>query len=137
MGPNDVPDRRMVDLCHVLEVVGSAMGFRALLGPRIVVPDRDRNVPGGQFFDLAHPLFDLFELTDQPLVRSDKWVIHDAQRAIRRNRLGDPGNRCQEHTAELQSGPDLVWRLLLEAKETTLRATSIPRVTETIPTNSP
>src|SRR6267143_1603599 len=95
MGPNDVPDRRMVDLCHVLEVVGSAMGFRALLGPRIVVPDRDRDVPGGQLSDLAHPLFDLFELTNQPLARRDKWVIHDTQRTIRRDRLGDPGNRCR------------------------------------------
>src|SRR5882762_870698 len=95
MRPNDVPDRRMVDLCHVLEVVGSAMGFRALLGPRIVVPDRDRDVPGGQLSDLTHPLFDLFELTNQPLARRDKWVIHDTQRTIRRDRLGDPGNICR------------------------------------------
>src|SRR5207247_7026141 len=95
MGPNDVPDRRMVDLCHVLEVVGSAMGFRALLGPRIVVPDRDRDVPGGQLLDLAHPLFDLFELTNQPLASNDEGVVHDTQRSIRRDRLGDAGNRCR------------------------------------------
>src|SRR5207249_11180204 len=57
--------------------------------------DRDRDVPGGQLLDLAHPLFDLFELTNQPLASNDKGVVHDTQRSIRRDRLGDPGNRCR------------------------------------------
>src|SRR6185312_17381839 len=41
------------------------------------------------------------------------WVDTD----YKRTRIGDPGQRSEEHTSELQSRSDLVCRLLLEKKK--------------------
>src|SRR2546430_7358007 len=74
-------------------------------------PPRSTLFPYTTLFRSATPDTDLYLASEQSLVFGHRF--HPMPKA----RTGDPADRSEEHTSELQSQSNLVCRLLLEKKK--------------------
>ena len=93
VGGNHSFDRRVVDLGQVVHVVGRAVGSGALVGPRVVVPERDRDQSRRRPPQLGRFLLTLAQCVDESRLPDDRRVVGDHQCAIGRDRLGHAGDR--------------------------------------------
>src|SRR3970040_780523 len=69
------------------------MSGGALQRPGVVLPDRDGDVARGPLLDRVHLPLEILEARDELLSAHREGIVDDAERPVRRNRLGHPSKR--------------------------------------------